>query len=425
MILYRSFGFIPAVAGSFFWLANLVIFLDGGNLAEEYSLLPQFIAIYLFYVSEKKGEYSWSVFVIGVTSGLCFLLKPNLVGIQLSIALLILFRGVYSERFKTALRGIKIMMLGAVSPLAFFSLYFFMTGSLSFFIDQFLLYNIEYSSTPIGPKVSAILIGLFLMDKNGFIVILLSGYCLGFLHILINRSKIDKTNPLIVLALIDMPIEFILVSVSGRSYNHYFMAWLPVTSILCAFFLYCIINLGSKQYKLNIGLTGKRIRLNSVVACLVLLYISSSFVAESLNPYVSFLSGSFENISINSNSSPTLAVNFIKTHTSENDYVLMWGSQARVNFISDRRSPTSFIYQQPIYSKPDRLSVLLQDLKDKRPRLIIDTSYADRTVPSFDNSKRMDFKSTREMDKIFEYVNENYVKIGVIGTDEWEVYERI
>jgi hypothetical protein len=38
------------------------------------------------------------------------------------------------------------------------------------------------------------------------------------------------------LATIALPIEFVMLGISGRSLNHYLMAWLPISAVLAARF---------------------------------------------------------------------------------------------------------------------------------------------------------------------------------------------
>ncbi|MBI5956920.1 MAG: glycosyltransferase family 39 protein [Chloroflexi bacterium] len=69
---------------------------------------------------------------------------------------------------------------------------------------------------------------------------------------------------------------------------------------------------------------------------------------------------------------------YLRQHTTSEDYVLVWGFQALVNFLADRRSPTRFIFNYPLtFDQPEsefRIVArrrFLKDLADKRPAYIV------------------------------------------------------
>jgi len=70
---------------------------------------------------------------------------------------------------------------------------------------------------------------------------------------------------------------------------------------------------------------------------------------------------------------------YIKLHTSEDDTVLLWGAEAEINYSAQRRSPSRFIYQDPLYKVgyTDKAIVeeFLGDIVRNKPRFIIDTNY--------------------------------------------------
>jgi hypothetical protein len=69
---------------------------------------------------------------------------------------------------------------------------------------------------------------------------------------------------------------------------------------------------------------------------------------------------------------------YLRQHTTSEDYVLVWGFQALVNFLADRRSPTRFIFNYPLtFDQPEsefRIQArrrFLKDLTDRRPAYIV------------------------------------------------------
>jgi len=80
------------------------------------------------------------------------------------------------------------------------------------------------------------------------------------------------------------------------------------------------------------------------------------------------------------------AISYIESSTVPNDYVLLWGAESSINFSAQRRSPTRFFYQYPLYEKgyvdEKMIEEYLDDIIKNRPRLIIDTK--NPQTPIFD-----------------------------------------
>src|SRR5258708_12142993 len=70
------------------WLAGLSAVLSMGNTVEEFALPLEFLQIYLVLTSLRAERAVPRYFLIGPVAGLAFLLRPNIVGIFLSICIL-------------------------------------------------------------------------------------------------------------------------------------------------------------------------------------------------------------------------------------------------------------------------------------------------------------------------------------------------
>jgi hypothetical protein len=98
-MLSKTFGKQEAFWGTIVWLSGFAVTIEGGNLVEEYALLLQFIAIYIFWLSERGSKKTWQFVVIGLTLGLSILLRPNIMGVQLTIILLLAIEGLKEKRW--------------------------------------------------------------------------------------------------------------------------------------------------------------------------------------------------------------------------------------------------------------------------------------------------------------------------------------
>lgn len=432
LALRRAFGRVPGIFGTAAWLLSSTLLFSGGNVAEEYALPFQFLALLLFVSSERRDGYRWSGLPMGVTLAACLLLKPNLVGIQLAIVLYLTMRGVASRRWLALASDLLAVFVGATSLLLVTTLYFAANGALGDLLDQVLRYNGAYISIKgdglaLERRITVLQRGLESLSPSGMATVGLAAWISGLLLAWRDGGRGREGDAMLRVALLALPLEFLLVALSGRGYRHYFLAWLPSLAVLASFFAHILLQAGGAPVK--IGARGRTVSLGT-------LWVVALGIAMSVIPLLGvargvrhwdFAGGELREV-----------VGYVREATSPRDYVLVWGAESQVNFLSNRRSPTRFVYQYPLYTagyhNGDMVKEFLGDIREKKPALIVDTSNANTSIPPIDAGKRAywektvavwsDFKSvllpgTRE---VFEYVALNYAPVGPIGQQGWIVY---
>lgn len=74
---------------------------------------------------------------------------------------------------------------------------------------------------------------------------------------------------------------------------------------------------------------------------------------------------------------PPPILNEIKQNTNPEDSILVWGAETSINYFSNRKSPTRFVYQYPLYTQgytnEPMITEFLDDLIRQHPELLIDT----------------------------------------------------
>ncbi len=422
---------IPAFLATTLWLkAFVALGIPGGNYTEEYALLMQFLALYFFIESEHKGSYSWRALLIGVIGSLCFLLRPNLIGIFAAVTLVFLWLRVRDRNWSLLVGGTLGIAVGFIGFLVLVMGYFWSQGALDDLIDQVFIYNFNYVTVTGAARWSAFQSGLNLVTEAGIGWTGTAGWVLGCCLLVLRKIPATSFKPLFYLALLAVPIEWFLACMSGRSYSHYFIAWLPILAFWTAFLSSVLINAVEAVWQ---G------RGRKVMSAALLGVGSMVAVGMAVNALISFNRVRHE--------SPALILEYAKSKTAHDDYVLVWGAEAAVNFVTHRKSPTRFVYQYPLlhtgYVTEDKIQLFLDEIKVNRPRLIIDTSSTNKIVPPLDPARGdrwtkpvaersaelagpgSSYYLASGMQNVFDFIADNYQRIDTVQVKRrynWDVY---
>jgi hypothetical protein len=207
--------------------------------------------------------------------------------------------------------------------------------------------------------------------------------------------------PLIVIGLIDLPIELILVSISGKSYPHYYISLLPVFSLFTGFIFWLLLKGISQEHQ------PRNVQVLFTICVLGIIFV---FNAPEYYRQV-------KEYQFNMN---TVLIPYIDQNTQKDDTVLVWGAETEIHYYSGRLSPTRFVYQYPLYQEgytsEKIVGEFLSDIIDNKPSLIIDTQ----------NSRTpfMEFPvNSNEIDAQLEYLKSHYLEKEKYKA--WIVYEYV
>jgi hypothetical protein len=160
----------------------------------------------------------------------------------------------------------------------------------------------------------------------------------------------------LTLTVIALPVEILLVTLSGNGYDHYFLALLPVFAVLAAFTFRILLG------ALERAGVAQWVRVAFVATLVGLLVILS---AENVRTI-------FLRIATREN---RLLIDYILATTDAQDRVLIWAGEIRLNFMAKRESPIRYLHGGPLRStrpgSKSRLRQVMTDLEEDRPRWII------------------------------------------------------
>jgi len=414
-ILFRTFNKISALFGSVLWLFSLKFVIDGGNLTEEYAILFSFVALYLFFQEGRLQKDTFLIF-IGFSLAINFLLRPNLIGMQISIIIYYLIHGLVSHKHKENLLKIGFIIVGCILILIPIFIFFYINGAFFQMVEAVLNYNMLYSRAS-HPSIALTMSRVFSIFSITF-VLPIFGWLLGIVTIAHKSETSQLRTDLLSICIINLPIELFLVSASGSGQKHYLMTLMPAIAVLTTWLIYKGIQVKFKLWIFKGNIISRFATITSIIMMVCLLLIPN---------YKIFIS-TYKNI----NSGEVSTVRLIKNYVGENDYLLMWGQETVYNFLTEREAPTRYVYQFPYpFSTPGYFSKNLSKefidaIEQKRP-IIIDVSISDSRIPPLDDEKmnqwiteRGNNQYTQEILSLLSYIDEHYQLIGSVG--KWPVY---
>lgn len=382
-----------------YWLLALFFIIRLGNLTEEFALPIQFFCIWLFIHAQNKRFSFWRGIVFGITFAFLFLLKQTNIGIAIAILLVLIFLRLHNHQQEYLLKEIIGIVLGFIAISTIVLIYFGSQNALADFWNNAFLYNFSYTSTEPLSALLASMIGLVFLMPTGILVVSFIGLILAIITICKDFKLNDVKNLILLLASVDFLVELLLISTSGRAYEHYYITLLPAISIFTAFVFQTLI--------MKIKETGK-LRISSQLITAYALIVIGIGVYNSYFSQVQFIQ-SIDDRNI---------TEYITSHTGKGETVLFYGAETSLNFETQRTSPSKFVYQYPLYTSgytSDQLILeFLNDILVNQPAMIIDTHNA--VTPFFEFPIR-----TKAIEENVKLINSKYAYIGKLAG--WDVYQ--
>jgi hypothetical protein len=405
-LLKPNLGLWPALFALVGFTLALPVILEGGNLTEEYAIPFQFFGLFCFLFFNKSGKHIWPAVFCGWAFIMAMMLKQTMIGIWLAIGGYILLRKILDKRVMPW-KFILWAGLGALTTLVAWILYFAFNHALWDFWDVAFRYNFLYSDISSGERLQAVgEIMQVLTTSTGFFVLAGLAWLTTLFWVVSKRSL--QIPDLLLICLIDVPVEIILITVSGKNYLHYMMSLLLSFTLLNGYLIYYL----TRAFKIM-----KKAVVSWALLSLLIIFstyqgIESVIKAYRQSPEVSVAQ----------------AVQYIESNTVRGDTVLLWGSQTVINFLSNRAAPTRYVHQKPLfrpgYASQAISDELLRDIKTKQPKLIINTFLPSTPFPRLDAAGDC-IRSTQTLPDgvpaIFDYICQNYKLIDRLGKDRWEV----
>lgn len=378
--------------------------LRSGNHTEDFSLLPVFAALYVFIRSRETAGRPTDFIAIGLLSGITFLLRPNNIAIFVDIGIVLLAAALVVRQIKIALIRLGWMGIGFLTVQAITMAYFAARGALPDYVDAVFRFNFLYAAQ-YQSLLEGTLAGIgslpivYFLAMAGMIVITVE---------LITDRKLPRAGlqALRLLILLSLPLCVAMSGLSGRGFPHYYLLWIPAVTMQIAYLADWLIRRfeGLEFFRKSVVLA------KSTLLVLTLGFFgftAQSSIGASIQFFrQAYIEGGMPRPDVRNHGALQVRDYFLNhSFASENPYLLVWGHDVLFYLVTQKISPTRYIYRTPLvtpgYVTESMALELLEDIESKKP-LILDTADAPPIGDPF-------WESIPGMGKVMEYIVQNYV----------------
>jgi 4-amino-4-deoxy-L-arabinose transferase-like glycosyltransferase len=404
-LLDREFGIAAAMAGSVTLISGLFTVLLKGNVTEGYALVFQAMGFWLFVKAWKSDFPRGTTFWIGLLGGLAFNFKQTTIGVWVTYSLVLIALRFLQRKFP--LPDLLALLAGWLVPSLLLVVYLASQEALFDFWEQAYLYNFVYIGKHEGLRrlIPVFVKGFASLGQGGVLLFSLFGWLAAAGTVLANRRDLKSIHPLLWIGLVNLPIEAIFITISGRSILHYYLTPLPVMAILAGILVHTVPELMGQVTKIHYHLIHKWMPV-AILAIVLLAQIGQ--VRRYPEQVLSLQDNDYAPV-----------IEYVIQNTQERDQILLIGAESVVNFLTRREAPTRYVYQYPLalLGRRPMFEEYFDQILTHRPVLIIDT----RGRPKLENGLYVPLQRRSEIVRNgVAYLAANYEQMAQFG--EWFVY---
>lgn len=366
-------------------------YYQGSNMTEFYGVLPATIALYLaasYFNSPDKPR----ILGLGIVFTVSALLKPTDIGTPTICILVILVSETIRKGFRPALKSLSICAIPPLITAVVIVAYWGWKGAFADLWQATIVYNILYVQGHFGLRDVYATVRRIATDPSLvllFLLALATTFSLAqttFGHIkdrrlgqLFSRPISQSSFLTYAVCVGSLGMEILLISSTGRETGHYYPTAFPALCASASFWFRSDRSTPTAKTTLDTGGYGLP---NLVLAGLsIWLLVIFGLVRPSVDDLRSFVLDAPVRRPLRTN-----VGKYISSNTSPSDTVLVWSTGAELNFETERKSPTPYVYYLPLFvpgfQNSDRWTEFVNDLEANPPALIIKPSSG--YAPDFD-----------------------------------------
>jgi 4-amino-4-deoxy-L-arabinose transferase-like glycosyltransferase len=365
LITRKFFGAaVGLMAGAFFGLLSLGQQVTGFSANwEHFVLLPALAGFWLMLkgLETKRDRYFWGS---GLLLGLSFLMRQH-------AAAFIVFAGLYFLGFQAIHRDVAwrlwarqlaIVILGTAGPFALTCLVMWLDGS----FGRFWFMNFIYAPGCVGEISLAVGVRNFRTNITKIIAPAISIWCLAGIGLSSLAWDRDTRKEWLFVVLFTL-FSFLSICPGYWFREHYFLLILPDIALLASLGIFSLSRLF--RYIRERLIIGVSVLLFLIVLGYAIINqrqylfqydpLTISRLTYGLNPFIESL---------------TIA-EYLKKNTTKADRILVMGSEPQINFYSQRRSPTGYIFMDQLVQNHKYAEAMqreaISEVEAKPPKFIV------------------------------------------------------
>ncbi|MCL2078775.1 MAG: glycosyltransferase family 39 protein [Oscillospiraceae bacterium] len=360
----RFFDKASSFLGTVATFIALFSWFEGGNLTESYALPLFFGALYCltgYFVQNFELKHK-QILISGLCMGGVLMLRPNMIGLWIGFCAVIFIHSLIIRKFKLAFSYILFFIVGILASVLPFIIWLGAKGLLNDFYRCYIQFNFEYVHVPLMAVIESM--------RNGLkypIVPIVAAILIALLFKKDNRKNHDFV--LILSMIAAFCATALLTSLSGFSFPHYYMAYLPCLLLPVAWMIQKVIN---------------HVKIKPIIIWIIICLV--------LNGSLSIGKGMIE-LTLKTDADRNVLASFIKENTAQDEPILYIGLNCYIYLQSDRAPAGYYPYYAPeSMNYPAVIDSYIDEIALKNPRLI---AYGNKWLP----------------EKFRDYINDNYTVV--------------
>ena len=375
---------ISSVVASVVCALCLYIYLEAGNLVEEYAMPFIAYALFIYLIYFKFNKISrWHIFVCGCCFGAVLMLRPNMIAVWIVGCVAVVVNCIMKKKLKDLPNFICMFVIGSAIVIVPFLIWLGINGALKAFWNVYIVFNMSYKESE----------GSLLNFFNVIKCFLVNFWCLlALFSICLSIIKKHSINNFMLLGM--YIFSFILLGISGRTYYHYVMPLVPILAYPIAYMIIYISDFAGKN---------KRI-IEFVISVIFIIGV----VPASFDGMVGSIEDAFFVSDGWEEKYPDIkaTVSEIQKHSNRDDKITVYGNHDVYYLLSERKSASEYSYQQPIATVDKKIERrYFKEIQENLPRIIVwDNYFSAKNVkkdPMYKFIKKNNYVQSKNVGKIF------------------------
>jgi hypothetical protein len=435
-----------AALGAFILLVYVLYpgIFQGGNFTETYAILPVVLSMGALWGYLGSGRRGWLVLLGLLVSG-GFLLKPTYLAMGLASAIVISYLEIRRRDSKRLVINLVILLISAFIPVLLVGLYFLAKNDLANLLFAVFTHNFTYVSEGISLVSLYATARMFLIEQPMAALTILVGISAGVFiyenqHLIFSfkrpfDSELDRFSPgsmdltyrrawFLAGVIIALLFDVAFLASSGRNFGHYLQVLLPEMVVVMVY-LFDYLRQSLRRERLSHGMQA------AVLAAVVIVMLSGGLeIAAKESPDLrelkSFITSNVVKFQ------PNQLEQYVLDHSAPGDSVLVWAGHPGINFVTQRRSPTRYIFLlhlfNPTPNGPNGFTEFLNELNANPPELIVVQPNSSVGLPNLENPPESlcptcNASTLEGMLAFKDFFSANYQRVFSIW--DWEILQRI